>query len=105
MTTEGFFERNLSDIVDRLTKAGYTETFRGDPDGIRALRSGWVHKPQDLVVEQIERFEGVTDPEEEAIVLALHCPAHGCRGTYVAPYGNNMSSIDGELIAKIPDAR
>ncbi|HYE97253.1 MAG TPA: hypothetical protein VEJ18_00015 [Planctomycetota bacterium] len=105
MTTEGFFERNLADVVDRLTRAGYTDSFTGTPEGVKALRNGWVHKPQELQVDQVARFEGVTDPEEEALVLALSCAAHGCRGTYVVPYGKNMSSVDGELISKIPDAR
>jgi len=105
MTTEGFFERNLSDVVDRLTKSGYTDSFTGTPEGVKAIRSGWVHRPQELRVEQTARFEGVTDPEEQALVLALSCGAHGCRGTYVVPYGMNMSAVDAELIAQIPDAR
>jgi hypothetical protein len=95
----------MASVVDRLTKAGYTETFRGEAGGVRAVRADHVHHPEDLVVESIDRFEGISDPEDEAMVLAVRCPADGCRGTYTVPYGKNMSSLDGDLIARIPDAR
>lgn len=101
----GFFERRMAGVVERLTKEGYTDTFRGEAAGVRAVSAGHVHPPEELVVDQIERFEGITDPAEEAIVLALHSSVDGCRGTYTAPYGKAMPSIDAELIRRIPDAR
>ena len=101
----GFYERRMAGVIDRLTKAGYSDTFRGESGGLRATGAGHIHKPEDLVVESIDRFEGVSDPEDEAIVLALRCPGDGCRGTYTVPYGMNMPSVDGELIRRIPDAR
>lgn len=102
---DGFFERRMAAVIDRLTKAGYNDTFRGEADGVRALRAGHVHAPEDLVVESIDRFEGISDPQDEAIVLAVRCPTDGCRGTYTVPYGKNMPAVDGELIARIPDGR
>jgi hypothetical protein len=102
---DGFFERRLAAAVERLTEAGYTETFRGEAGGIRAATAGHLHPPEELVVEAIERFEGVSDPEDEAIVLALRSSVDGCRGTYTAPYGEAMPPLDAELIARIPDAR
>ena len=58
-----------------------------------------------LQIVIIERFEGISNPEDETIVLALLCNTHGCRGTYVAPYGKDMPSTDATLIRKIPDGR
>jgi len=105
MLDSGFFEPGMAAVVDRLTLAGYGDTFKGEPGGVRALRSDHVHRPEDLLVESIDRFEGMSDSDDEAIVLAIHCPSDGCRGTYTVPYGNSMSAIDGDLIARIPDAR
>jgi hypothetical protein len=105
MANTGFYERRLAGVIDRLTDAGYTDTFRGEAEGIVGLRSGHVHRPEELVVESIDRFEGASDPEDQAIVLAIRCPADGCRGTYTVPYGESMSAVDSELIARIPDAR
>jgi hypothetical protein len=103
--TEGTYERRMAGVIDRLTRAGYSETFRGEAGGIRALRSGHIHRPEDLLVESIERFEGTSDPGDEAMVLALRCPGDNCRGTYTVPYGKSMPTVDSELIARIPDAR
>jgi hypothetical protein len=102
---EGHFERRMAQVVDRLTKAGYSDIFRGEAAGVRALHSGHVHPPEDLVIESIDRFEGVSDPADEAMVLAVRCPGDGCRGTYTVPYGKSMSSTDAGLVARIPDAR
>jgi hypothetical protein len=99
------FERSMAPIVDRLTRTGYVDVFVGEAAGVRGTKSGFLHRPEELRIEAIERFEGISNPEDETIVLALHCTTHGCRGTYVAPYGKDMPSIDATLIRKMPDAR
>jgi len=99
------YERRMADVLDGLTRAGYVDQFRGEPGGIRGMKTGLLHSPTDLVFERSERFEGISDPADETLVLALRCSAHGCLGTYVVPYGNDMPSIDATLIRKIPDGR
>jgi hypothetical protein len=101
----GYFESGMSAVVDRLTEGGYADTWRGEPSGVRAMRSGHLHRPEELEIESIDRFEGISDPDDQAMVLAVRCPSDGCSGTYTVPHGTNMSSIDGELIIRIPDAR
>ena len=69
----------------------------GEPRAVRR------HRPEELDIETIERFEGISNPDDQTIVLALHCRTHGCRGTDVAPYGKDMPSIDASFIRR--DAR
>jgi hypothetical protein len=95
----------MAPVIDGLTKAGYPDTFRGESGGLRAVRAGHIHRPEDLVVESMYRFEGDSDPDDAVLVLALGCPADGCRGTYTVPYGTSMSALDGDLVERIPDAR
>jgi len=102
---EGFFERRMAQVVDRLTRVGYRDLFRAEAGGLRATPSGHFHTPEELVVESIDRFEGISDPGDEAMVLAVRCPVDGCRGTYTVPYGKNMPSIDADMVARIPDGR
>ena len=101
----GFFERPMARVVDRLTKAGYSDLFRGEAGGVRAVRADHLHAPEELVVESIDRFEGISDPADEAMVLAVRSSTDGCRGTYTVPYGKNMPAIDAEMVARIPDGR
>ena len=101
----GYYERRMAGVIDRLTRAGYSDTFRGEAGGMHALRADHLHRPEELVIDSIERFEGISDPEDEAILLAIHSRTDGCRGTYTLPYGKNMPDLDAELLARIPDGR
>ena len=101
----GYYERRMAGVIDLLTREGYSDTFRGEAGGVHALRADHLHRPEELVIDSIERFEGISDPEDEAIILALHSRTDSCRGTYTLPYGKNMPELDGELLARIPDGR
>jgi hypothetical protein len=101
----GYFERRLADVVDRLTRAGYSDIFRAEHGAIRAEKARHLHRPEDLAVEALERFEGVSDPSDEAIVVALCSRVDACRGTYTVPYGEGMPAEDAALIARFPDTR
>jgi hypothetical protein len=101
----GFFESGMSGLVDRLTENGYPDAWKGESMGIRALGSGHLHRPEELEIDSMDRFEGISDPDDEAIVLAVRCLSDGCSGTYIIPYGKDMPTPDGELILRIPDAR
>lgn len=101
----GYFEWGMSGLVDRLTEGGYPDAWRGEQGGVLAMRTGHLHRPEELEIESIDRFEGISDPDDQAIVLAVRCPSDGCSGTYTVPYGEFMPAIDGALIRQIPDAR
>ena len=92
---------NLSGVVNELSAAGYTDTFRAEAQGLRAVTAGCVHAPESLAVDKVVRFEGITNPDDEAIVFALHCRAHGAKGTYVTAYGPQMSPIDAEMARRL----
>lgn len=100
------FERRMSEVLDGLTRSGFEETFRVDVDVFRASKSGLPHRPEELEIVRLERFEGISNPEDETLVLALRCLLHAdCQGTYVGPYGKDTPSADAALIPRIPDAR
>ena len=64
------FTMSLSVVGDRLRVSGTRETFR----------------PQDVVVREYRRFEGISDPDDMAIVYAVET-ASGLCGTLVDAYG------------------
>ena len=101
----GYFESGMSAVVDRLTEGGYPDIWRGEKGGVRASRSGHLHQPEELEIESVDRFEGISDPDDQGMVLAVRCPSDGCSGTYIVPHGAIMPAMDGGLIILIPDAR
>jgi hypothetical protein len=95
----------LSEAMARLAAAGYAESFRAEGSGLRAVSSGCEHEPESLVIEDILRFEGVSDPEDEAVLFALRCDRHGTRGTYAVAYGPSIDALDAEMVRRLTDRR
>ena len=99
------FTETLSQAVDRLTALGYTDYFLAEPDGLRAIVAGILYRPEALVIEEVARFEGISDPADEAIVLALHCREDGIKGTYTVPFGRGMGALDAEMMHRLRDTK
>lgn len=95
----------VSEAVNRLSAAGYTDDYRAEADGLHAVTAGCVHAPEAMTVDEVVRFEGATDPDEEAIVFALRCQPHGTRGTYATAYGPKITSSDAEMVRRLSAAR
>ena len=95
----------LAQAVDRLTAAGYQDDFRAECGGLRAVGTGCLHEPESLVIEEVVRFEGASDPEDEAVLFALRCETHGTRGTYVVAYGPSVDPLDAEMVHRLTDGR
>jgi hypothetical protein len=95
----------LSEAVERLSAAGYREDFRAERGGLRAVGTGCMHEPEALVIEEVLRFEGASDPQDESMLFALHCTIHDLRGTYAVAYGPAMDPADGEMVRRLTDGR
>lgn len=91
----------ISDALNRLSEKGYRDDFRAEDDQLRAIRAGCIHPPESMIIDEVVRFEGITDPDDEAIVFGLRCEPHGTKGTYVAAYGPAMASHDAEIIRRL----
>ncbi|TAH37035.1 MAG: hypothetical protein EYC70_08615 [Planctomycetota bacterium] len=97
-------KETLAQTVERLTAAGYTEDYRAEREGLRAVKAGCVHAPEDLFIEEVARFEGASDPDEQAAVFALRC-VHGARGTWTVAYGPAIDPLDAEMAQRLRDRR
>ena len=94
-------QQTVAGCVDQLTADGYTDWFRADPGGLRAATAGCVHAPETMRVAKVFRFEGQTNPDDEAIVFALECTQHGVKGTYTVPYGINTPLADLDSLRRL----
>lgn len=77
----------LSEAMRQLDAAGYADDLRLDGADLHCGRCGRAHPTADAVVEQVRRFEGPSDPADEAILLGLRCPHCGAMGLLVSSYG------------------
>lgn len=95
----------LSEATNRLELAGYEASFAAGGGGLLcAVCDGW-HDGAEVAIDEIVRFEGDSDPADEAVLFALDCGRCGAKGTYVAAYGPAMEFEDVDLIKRLVDRR
>ncbi len=89
----------VSEAIAQLQADGYTGNWYATDDHLlRCSESGEDADPSQVTIEQILRFEGQSDPDDETIVFALSEPG-GRRGVYSAPYGAARPAEDAAVIA------
>lgn len=92
----------LSQATARLEAAGYDEDYTARDGRLVCGRCGTSHDPAEMDIDEIVRFEGDSDPGDEAIAYALDAGC-GHRGVYVAAYGPAATADDIAVIAALPD--
>ncbi len=95
----------MSEAISRLERAGYGGAFVAEEEGLRCPACGGLHAASDVGIDEIVRFEGNSDPADEAVLFALNCGQCGARGTYVAAYGPAMEAADVQVISGLLDHR
>jgi len=91
----------LATALDRLRARGYRDQFRAEDAALTALDAGKSFLPEDLVVDEIVRFEGMTDVGDESAIFALRSSDGEVQGTYVVAYGPSMDARDAELVPRL----
>jgi hypothetical protein len=85
--------------IAALREQGYVVDFGVTPDGqLRCGTCGHVVAPGDAVVERTARFEGVSNPDDQAVVFGIHCTDCGARGVLVTAYGPTASAAEAAVI-------
>lgn len=88
----------IVEAIARLRAAGYDMEMSAGPGGL--LHCGVCDEDLDAseaTIDETVRFEGASDPDDEAIVMAISTP-HGHRGHLVAAYGPDMSADEVSLV-------
>lgn len=94
----------LAEAHSALEHAGYDSQFS-------ARERGMVHchaceeavRADALLVEQVLRVEGVSDPDEQVAVVAAQCPACSSSGVLTLAYGPLAPPMDAEVLSELPD--
>lgn len=99
MNDEGM--ETMLEAMSRLRADGFTSNWLAVPSGrLRDADSGAVFEAGDLVIHEIVRFEGASDPDDEAILYALSCPVS--KGLFATAFGPNTPVDDADVLAQLP---
>jgi len=88
----------MTDAIARLRTIGYEVDFAATTDGrLVCLECGVVYDPGVIGIDHTVRFEGDSNPDDEAILLALR-GADGCMGLFSAAFGPSAPAHDAEVL-------
>lgn len=92
----------MTEVVNGLTLKGYDETFKITNAGLVAGEHKKVFKPEDISVVDFYRFEGASDPADNAIVYAIETKS-GEKGTLIDAYGAYADEKINQFMQEVED--
>ncbi|MGZ3839031.1 MAG: hypothetical protein ACXVMS_11665 [Flavisolibacter sp.] len=78
--------KSLSNCLNRMVREGYTEDFTITEQGLESLQHHLHYTPDKIQVVNFYRFEGESDPGDNAILYIIET-SDGTKGTLVDAYG------------------
>lgn len=88
----------VSEVLNILKERGYTADFNLNDNCLICHKNFLQIYPNEFVVDKHYRFEGLSDPADEAIVYAISSARHNIKGTLVNGYGIYSESMADEMI-------
>ncbi len=92
----------VSQAVNDLVNRGYDENFT--VDGKKHLvceKKKISFEPDKFTVDEVYRFEGDSDPGDEAVVYGISSAEHNIKGVLVNGYGASSAPNADEVIKKL----
>lgn len=88
----------VSQAVNDLKQRGYTVDFNLKENGVEC--GGKILNPKDFEITEFHRFEGNSDPGDEAVVYAIESRT-GLKGVLVNAFGVYSESLSDDMIKKL----
>lgn len=93
--------QTVLEIIERLREKNYCDDFEIKEERIVSRDSGKDYSPDELVIERIYRYEGDSNPDDNAIVYAITAKDGG-KGVLVDSYGTYADVKLAKVIGAIP---
>lgn len=104
--TTGYLDKEemttMSSCTNRLQEEGYTENFSIKEVGLEAPSTGTLYTPDEVKINSFYRFEGESDPADNAIVYAIET-RDGAKGLLIDSYGASASQKISKFISEVDD--
>ena len=93
----------MTAAIDALARRGFTESLSVVGHRLRVAGGHASFQSADLVIREHRRFEGVSDPDDMAILYAIEAKGGVC-GTLVDAYGVYSDPMISNFVREIPIA-
>lgn len=78
--------KSLATCLSKMVAEGYTEDFQITEQGLESLHKHNQYKPEQIQIVNFFRFEGQSDPDDNAILYVIETN-DGTKGTLIDAYG------------------
>ena len=78
--------KTLASCVNSLSSVGYATQFKAVKEGLKSLTTEKIYHPDEVKINNFYRFEGESDPSDNAIMYAIETVS-GEKGTLIDAYG------------------
>lgn len=93
----------LSEAINDLAQRGYTANFNIKVDCIECAEDRLRLHPDEFVIDEVHRFQEMSDLDNESILYAISSPRNGVKGVLVNAYGIYSETATTELIEKLSE--
>ncbi|MCU1390356.1 MAG: hypothetical protein JWL72_3694 [Ilumatobacteraceae bacterium] len=91
----------VTDAVAYLRGAGYTDDVELEGTSVQCARTNMSYALDNVIVDHTFRFEGDSDPGDEAIVLGLRYPDTDVKATLVSAFGPGADPATAEFFSRL----
>ena len=93
-------EVTVTKAIDAFDHDGFTEHFGVRGGRLVALDTGERFEASDVVIRRVDRFEGVSDPDDMTVVYAIESRS-GVRGTLTDAFGVYSSPAVSDFVRQV----
>jgi hypothetical protein len=91
----------VSQTIQSLREQGYTEDFNLQQQCLECRNGQYRIFHHEFSVDSFYRFEGPSDPADEAVVYAISSDKYGLKGVLVNGYGIYSDDVADEMLTKL----
>ena len=95
------YETTLVDTLNKLKSEGYIEDFNLKENQLVCSNGKHVLFHDDFHIDKVFRFEGETNPSDEAILYAISSEKYKLKGVLINAYGIYSDSVSDEMLQKL----
>lgn len=92
----------VTEAINDLKQRGFTLDLNLQVNSLQCFNPDLNLSPDEFEIKEIYRFEGNTDPNDEAIVYAIESK-DGHKGVFVNGYGPSADAAGAEMMKKLTD--
>jgi hypothetical protein len=95
------FMISLSDTIRHFEQQGYDKNLVVCFDHFECDSGRIKIYPNEIVVDQVVRFENTSDPDDQSILYAVSVPGKRIKGLFVESYGLYHEDVSSRLLAAL----